>query len=397
VLDKEIEGITGLGVNIHTQKRLGENFTIDSLTKDGYKSVFLALGAQASTHIAIEGEDLDNVLSGIDFLAKVEKGTMTKLHGTVAVIGGGNTAIDAARTSLRMGADIVMIIYRRTIKEMPANQEEIVAAQHEGVDVKFLNNPNKYLGKDGKVSGVECIKMELGEPDDSGRRRPVPVKDSEFNVEVDYVIEAIGQKPDLSSVSTDENDPKALKLSRWKTLDVNEDTMETNIPGVFSAGDVVLGAATAVEAIGGGKKAANGIHHHITGQWIEDIKLPFVSKRDNFRELTPEDYIKEEKLPRHSRPEIEVKERITNFEEVELAFPEKDVLNEAVRCLECGCKVFFDCKLQQVATEYQADQKAFTGEFEEYEKDTRHPFIEFDMNKCILCSKCIRVCEEVVG
>ena len=281
--------------------------------------------------------------------------------------------------------------------DLSVTEEEIVAAQHEGIDIMFLNNPNKYIGKDGKVSGVECIKMELGEPDSSGRRRPVPVENSEFVVDVDYVIEAIGQKADLEGVPTNEDDPKALKLSRWKTLDVDEVTMETNIPGVFAAGDVVLGPATAVEAIGGGKKAAIGIHHLITGQWLESIKHPFISKRDNFRELTPKDYLKEEKSKRHSRPELNVKDRIKNFDEVELVFPEKDVLNEAMRCLECGCKVFFDCKLQQVATEYQADQKTFMGDFQEFEKDTRHPFIEFDMNKCILCSKCIRVCDEVAG
>ncbi len=397
ILDKEVEGITGLGVNINYNTRLGKDFTIDSLFSDGYKSVFLALGAQKSTHITIEGENLENVMAGIEFLEQVELGDMKALHGRVAVVGGGNTAIDAARTALRMGASEVKIVYRRTIKEMPANPEEIEAAQHEGIDIMFLNNPKRYIGKNGKVSGIECIKMELGEPDASGRRRPVPVEGSEFVMDVDYVIEAIGQKPDLSGLPVDGENGPVIKLTRWNTLDVDPVTMETNIPGVFAAGDVVLGPATAVEAIGGGKNAANAIHHYITGEWIRDIKPQFVSKRDNFRPLTAKDYLKFEKSERHSRPELEVSKRIHTFEEVELTFPEEDVLSEAARCLECGCKVFYDCKLQQAATEYQADQKAFIGEFQEYDKDTRHPFIEFDMNKCILCGKCVRICDEVVG
>ncbi|GAB4173331.1 MAG: hypothetical protein Kow00108_08140 [Calditrichia bacterium] len=398
VLDKEIEGITKLGVNIHYNKFLGKDFTIQDLFKQGYKSVFLALGAQKSTHIKTEGDDLDGVMAGIEFLAQVKAGDIKKLNGTVAVIGGGNTAVDAARTSLRLGAEKVVMVYRRTIKEMPANPEEIVAAQHEGIDIKFLTNPKRYLGENGKLKAIECIQMELGEPDESGRRRPVPVENSEFEIPVDYVIEAIGQKPDLMGLPISENgDKDGFKLTRWGTFATDPVTMMTNIPGVFAAGDVVLGPATAIEAIAGGRKVANGIHHFITGKWIEEIKTPFISKRDHFRTLTPKDYLKVDHKPRHKRPELDPKERIKTFDEVEKTFQEEDVIDEAIRCLECGCKVFFECDLQKYATEYQADQTAFIGEFSEHEVDNRHPFIEFDLNKCILCGRCVRVCDEVVG
>lgn len=399
ILDKEIEGIIKLGPKIHTGKALGKDFKLEDLFKEGYKAVFLALGAQKSTHISMEGEDLDGVLAGIEFLAQVKAGDVEKLSGTVAVIGGGNTAVDAARTALRLGAKKVYMVYRRTIKEMPANPEEIEAAQHEGIEILFLTNPKRYLGKNGKVTSIECIKMKLGEPDESGRRRPIPIEGSEFELPIDYVIEAIGQKPDLKGIPVNGNSEKnfTFKLTRWGTLETDPITMMTNIPGVFAAGDVVLGPATAIEAIAGGRKVANGIHHYITGKWIEEIKQPFISRRDNFRELTPKDYLKVDKKPRHKRPELNPEERIKSFDEVEKTFSENAVIEEAVRCLECGCKAFYDCDLQKYATEYQADQTAYIGDFQEHEKDTRHPFIEFDLNKCILCGRCVRVCEEVVG
>jgi formate dehydrogenase major subunit len=398
ILDKEIEGILNLGVNLYTNKALGKDFTLEDLFKDGYKAIFLALGAQKSTHIHIEGEDLDGVMAGIEFLAQVKAGDVKRLNGTVAVIGGGNTAVDAARTALRLGAKKVYMIYRRTIKEMPANPEEIEAAQHEGVEILFLSNPKRYLGNNGKLTGIECIKMKLGEPDESGRRRPVPVEGSDFEVAVDYVIEAIGQKPDFHGLPVQgDHNPKGFKVTRWGTLETDPLTYMTSVPGVFAAGDVVLGPATAIEAIAGGRKVANGIHHFITGKWIEDIKTPFVSRRDHFRTLTPKDYLKVDSKPRHKRPELDPKERIKSFEEVEGTFKEEDVLDEAIRCLECGCKAFFDCDLQKYATDYQADQTAFIGDFHEYEIDDRHPFIHFDLNKCILCGRCVRTCEEVVG
>lgn len=398
ILDKEIEGITRLGVTIHANQKLGQDFTLDDLFKKGYKAVFLALGAQKSTQTETEGNDLENVLAGIEFLAQVKSGDIRHMRGTVAVVGGGNTAVDAARTALRLGAKKVMMIYRRTIKEMPANPEEIEAARHEGIEILFLTNPKRYIGENGRLKEVECIRMELGEPDASGRRRPVPVEGSEFRIPVDYVIEAIGQKPDLYGLPISENGgTKGFKLTRWGTFATDPVTMMTNIPGVFAAGDVVLGPATAIEAIAGGRKAANGIHHFITGKWIEEIKPPFISRRDVFRKLTPQDYLNVESKPRHKRPELDPKERILTFDEVEKTFREEDVLDEAIRCLECGCKAFFECDLQKYATEYQADQKAFLGEFQEYEIDRRHPFIEFDLNKCILCGRCMRICDEVVG
>lgn len=397
ILDKEIEGITGLGVAVHTGKKLGRDITLDGLFEQGYSSVFLALGAQVSTPMDVPGRDLENVLAGIDFLAQVERGEAQSLTGTVAVIGGGSTAVDAARTSLRMGAERVVMVYRRTIKEMPAHGEEVKAAREEGIEMQFLTNPTEYQGENGKVSQIVCIKMELGEPDESGRRRPVPVAGSEFTVAADHVIEAVGQKPELSGLPAGQGNGDRLETGWGDTVKVDKQTMATSLPGVYAAGDVVLGPATVVEAIGGGRKAAGAILHYISGENANGPKEPFLSRRDNFRRLIPQDYSAVNKTSRHARPETELNARVKSFEEVELAFPEKDVLAEAGRCMECGCKVFFDCDLQRCATEYEADQRAYDGEFQEHTVDYRHPFIELNMNKCILCAKCVRICREVVG
>ncbi|MEJ2635966.1 MAG: FAD-dependent oxidoreductase [Calditrichia bacterium] len=234
VLDKEIEGVTGLGVEIHCNQAMGRDFTLDSLFDRGYKSVFLGLGAQASTSMRVENENAEGVLSGIDFLADIKLKKITALNGKVAVIGGGNTAMDAARSALRLGADEVSIVYRRTINEMPANKMEIDEAMEEGINFIFLTAPVKVmLDANGKATGIECLKMELGQPDASGRRRPEPVEGSNFVMDMDWIIAAIGQKPDLEFAGRDDK-LVDIKMSRWGTLEVKPHLMQTNIPGVDS-------------------------------------------------------------------------------------------------------------------------------------------------------------------
>ncbi len=397
ILDKEIEGITKLGVEIYCNKALGRDFTIDSLFDEGYEAIFLGLGAQASTSMRVENEDAEGVLAGIEFLEEVKLGKVKKLSGKVAVIGGGNTAMDAARTALRLGADEVSIVYRRTIKEMPANKIEIEEAQEEGVKFVFLTAPVKILtDENNRVRGMECVKMELGPPDASGRRRPIPIEGSNYEMEVDWVIAAIGQKPDLEYAGKD-GKLLEVKTTRWGTLEVRPEIMETNIPGVFAGGDVVLGPATAIEAIADGGKAAKAIHKYITGETLDLPKKPFISRKENLRAPQPEDFASVPKIPRVKMPVRDPKERAHSWEEVELGFSEEQVHQEALRCLECGCQAFYECDLQKHSTDYEADQTAFQGEFHDLPADTSHPFIQIELNKCILCGRCVRICDEVMG
>ena len=259
---------SSLGVTLKTNTRLGEDFTITSLKQDGYRAIFLGIGAWRSSLMRVQGEDAQGVLSGIEFLKDFGLHNPIDIWGRVAVVGGGNTAIDCARTALRLGVDEVRLLYRRTQKEMPANEMEIHEAKLEGVQMDFLVAPVRVVTKDGRLVGLECLRMELGEPDQSGRRSPKPIAGSEFVVECDFVISAIGQSAtvtDLLGGKVPDFLPAGatLNLTRWQTVQVNEKTFETSVEGVFSGGDVVTGAATAIEAIAAGRKAAYAMDTYI--------------------------------------------------------------------------------------------------------------------------------------
>lgn len=403
ILQKEVDNITELGVNIFYNKKLGENVSFKEI-KSTYDAVILTIGSQKGTLIGCEGDDAENVFSGIDFLKEMEmSGKRYSFKGKkVAVVGGGNTAMDCCRTSMRCGADKVYVIYRRTEKEMPANPIEIHESKLEGVEYLLLTNPTRVnKTKDDKVKSVTCLKMQLGEPDASGRRRPIPIEGSEFELDVDYVLAAIGQKTSVSfldDINTHLNSNGELKLNRWGDIDANKTTLQTGIPNVFAAGDGVTGPATLIEAIGQAKVASLSCHQYLTGQRIEPESEEFLSKRDNFKEQIPEEYAeKYEKQFREEMPTLDPKDRL-NFHEVELGYAGEEVAHhEAHRCLECGCSAYFTCDLKKHSTEYGAEQGRYKGEFKEYEVDFRHPFIEIDNNKCILCSRCVRVCRDVVG
>ncbi|GAB4330590.1 MAG: formate dehydrogenase subunit alpha [Bacteroidales bacterium] len=403
ILQKEIDNITELGVKIHYNKRLGENISFADL-KEKYDAVILTIGSQKGTRIGCEGDDAENVFPGIDFLKQMEMtGQRYDFKGkTVAVVGGGNTAMDCCRTSVRCGADKVYVIYRRTEREMPANPIEIHESKLEGVEYLFLTNPVR-INKDeeGKVKSVTCIRMELGEPDASGRRRPVPVPGSEYDLEVDVVLAAIGQKTDvnfLEDVNKNLNGNGELKINRWGDIEADPATLQTGIPNVFAAGDGVTGPATLIEAIGQARLASHSCNLYLSGQPVVPPKKEFLSKKDNFKPQTKEDYIgKFEHQLREEMPTLDPKDRY-NFKEVELGYDSEEVAkHEANRCMECGCTEYFTCDLKKHSTEYGAEQGRFKGTFKEYEVDFRHPYIEIDNNKCILCSRCIRICRDVVG
>ena len=398
ILDYEIDSILKLGVELKTNTAFGRDFTLEDLKRDGYEAIFIGIGAQKSMKMNIKGEEAKEVMAGIEFLEQVNGGKIKSISGRVAVVGGGNTAIDAARTSVRLGADEVIMIYRRTKKEMPAHHSEIEEAEREGVKIQILTNPVEYLlDENGKLRGVRCIKMKLGEPDSSGRRRPIPIEGSEFDMEVDWVFEAIGQKPDLDLFATSELGKK-LEFTPWKTIKADPDTMATNLEGIFAGGDALTGAATAIEAIAAGQKAAKSIHSYLTKGKIERLKKPFISMRENLNpDLSKEEFERFPKIPRNDMPMLPVEKRINSFDEVELGYTEDLAMAEVKRCLECGCQAFFNCELQKHCTEYEVEQGKFRGEYHAVLPDESHPFLRLDMNKCILCGRCVRICEEVVG
>jgi len=267
ILDWEIAGILEMGVEVKTSVSMGADFTIKSLTDDGFDAFFLGTGAWDTRSLGVEGEDLEGVLPGTHFLIDRGLEKETPIGDRVAIIGGGNTAIDAARTSWRLGAKEVTIIYRRSRKEMPANDIEIEEAGKEGVIFHYLAAPTRLMGKDGKLTHLEYLEMELGEPDESGRRRPVPKKGTETIIEVDNVINAIGQFPVTGFLKKD-----GVALSKRNTIEVtNPLTGETTKEGVFAGGDAVTGASIAVEAIGAGRRAARSIHLYLSG---EEISVP---------------------------------------------------------------------------------------------------------------------------
>ncbi|MBN2040790.1 MAG: FAD-dependent oxidoreductase [Spirochaetes bacterium] len=328
-LDWEINSILKVGVDVKTDKRMGRDFTISSLKEDGFEAVFLGTGAWDSRNLGIEGDDLKGVIPGTHFLIDRGLDKETPIGDKVVVVGGGNTALDAARTCWRLGAKEVTVIYRRSRKEMPANDIEVEEGEKEGVIFQFLSNPTKLMGENGVLKQLEYTEMELGEPDESGRRRPVPKKGSEKIMDVDNVIVAAGQFPETDFLQED-----GVKLTDWKTIEVlNEITGETNIPGVFAGGDVVTGASIAVAAIGAGRRAARSINIYLNG---EEVGLP-----DNI--ITPAcqlPVIKELRSvsdsPRTMMPELEVDQRKLNFKEVELGLTEEQARYEADRCLMCG-------------------------------------------------------------
>jgi formate dehydrogenase major subunit len=393
VLDKEINWITDLGVDVHVNKKLGKDFSIENLFHQGFKSVFIGLGAQVGKPMQVENEESEGVLSGVEFLKQVEMKTNPKLKGRVVVVGGGNTAIDAARTSLRLGVKEVILLYRRTRSEMPANMVEIEAAEHEGVKMEFLAAPVRVNVEDDRMKSVQCIRMELGEPDSSGRRRPVPKKGSEYDLDCDWIISAIGQEADLDGVESDGK----IKVTKWKTITAKEGTFDTDQPGVFAGGDVVTGPADAIDAIAAGRMAARAIDKFIKTGIVEPLVDRFESRRDNFHKLVKSDLPGIQESERHHAPERSVMERIITFDEVEFAYDDETAKAESLRCAECGCDVGLACALQDYCTEYGVDQTRFVGDFNKYKVDTRHPFIKIDSNKCIRCGRCVNTCSEILN
>lgn len=409
VLDKDIATVINTGIEVKTNTMLGRDITLEELRKE-YDAVFLAIGAWKGKKMGIEGEELEGVMQGIEFLRKVNMGEEVKLGERVIVVGGGNTAMDVARTALRLGAKVT-VVYRRSREEMPANPREVEEAEEEGVEFIFLANPVKIHGN-GKVEKVELIRMKLGEPDESGRRRPVPIEGSNFFLEADNVILAIGQYCDDSFL-----EELGIEAKHGKAV-VDEVTLQTSLEGVFAGGDLILGPSTVIESIATGRRAALMIDLYLKGKLekakevliepskhIDEIvrdedlyRILFDLKPYNhWKDVTEEDYEHVERKPRVKSRLKPVEERIKGFVEVEETLTEEEVLKEAERCMSCGCMEVFRCKLREYSTLYEAKQDRFKGETNRFEIDETHPNVVLDNNKCVLCGRCVNLTHEIAG
>lgn len=360
VLDIEIQHLVNLGLEIKTNTALGKDIAIDSLFNQGYKAVFLATGAPKCLNLNIEGENLDGILHSLDFLKDVNSGKRIKLGDKVAVIGGGNVAVDAARTAKRLGSSEVTIIYRRSEEEMPAHHREVEEAKLEGVNFLFLASPKRFVGKNGKVVSIECIRMSLGSPDETGRRRPIPIEGSEFTVPVDTVILAIGEAPDTSFL------PKQIEVTKGNTITVDPITLETKMPRVFAGGDAVTGPASVIEAIAAGKKAAVSIDRYLRGV---DLKAEREEKTSEKTWVTSEKSL--EKKPRQAVPCLDPPQRFGNFKEVEIGFSGETGIREAHRCFFCG-----PC-----------------AQCLEMEDLCESDDVIVDEDRCIACANCEKICQ----
>lgn len=361
VLAKEIEYLTDLGVEIVTNTTIGKDLTIKDLLRKGYEAVFLAIGAHKSRELGIEGENLKGVIHALHFLKEVNLGNKVKIGDKVAVIGGGNVAVDAARVAHRLGAKEVLILYRRSRAEMPAFPSEVKEAEEEGIKIHFLTSPKRILDKDGHVAGLECVKMGLGEPDETGRRRPIPIEGSEHTIEADTVILAIGESADTSHL------PKEIEITERNTIKADPVTLETSLPGVFAGGDAVHEPATVIEAIASGRRASVSIDRYLRG---EDLRA---DREEEIKKVTEVPKEGVEKKPRQNMPLLSPDQRAT-FNEIELGFTEEMAMNEANRCLSCGgCSECRECEKVCASKETILHQQK--GEF-----------LELDVGAIVACT-----------
>jgi len=346
VVQQAIEEVRQLGVEIVTGMPIGKDLNLENF-RTKYDAVYIAAGAHKAERLGIAGEDLQGVIHGVTFMRMVNLDKNPKIGSRVAVVGGGNTAMDSARSSFRLGAKEVFILYRRTREEMPVDPRELEEVEEEGIKVHYLTQPTRVLSKDGiRVSGVRCIRNRLGAPEKDGRRRPIPVEGTEFDIDIDLLIPAVSQSPDISFLPEE----IGLEISKWDRLSVDPETFETNVHGIFAGGDFVTGPRDVIRVIADGRKAALSIHKYLSGEVFEK-KLAYFT-------AIPEVQIDPnlEKIPRQRMETLPVRERGSMDREVELGFSGVVAVKEAVRCLQC------------------------------------HIFTIFDRTKCILCGGCVDIC-----
>ncbi len=385
VLDAEVRLIRSLGAEFRLGKRLGHDFSLDDLRRD-FGAVFLGIGAQGSRGLGCVGEDL--ATPALEFLANLAAGAAPTVGSDVIVVGGGNTAMDASRCAVRLGAKSVRVFYRRTRREMPCLMEEVEAAEAEGVKVEFLVAPVR-LDRKGEKLRLICQRMMLGALDESNRARSLPVPGTEFEVEATCVIAAIGQSVEAADLSAPQ-----LTLSKWG-IAADPKTLATNLPGVFAGGDAITGPDLAVRAVAAGKLAAASIDQYLTGKPVVGIPQLVNVMMGKLSEEELAAFLRGvEQAPRTPMPHLPMDKRRTTFEEVELGFSPEAAIRESRRCLGCGCGKAISCRLRQLATEYGVDPQRFVGERRRFARDTSHPDIIYEPGKCIICGACVKVAEQ---
>ena len=386
ILASEIEYFYKMGIDILCNKELGKDINLEELKKE-FDAVVLTIGCWKASSMRVDGEDLAE--DGIEYLKDVALNNYKYENpGKTIVVGGGSTAMDCCRVPLRLGSEEVSCFYRRTEKEMPAERIEVEEAMEEGVNFQYLTAPIK-LRKRGEKLVLTCLKMELGEPDASGRRRPVPVPDSEFDVEADTVISAIGQKTYA---------PEDVRTNKWGDIDVNQEELHLE-ENVFAAGDCVTGASTVVEATAGGRRAALSVVSYFNNEKYSENNVINVS-RGHWSHLKADDLVYLKELNKSSRIEphfIDINERRETFAEIFPTFSREEVMEEGKRCIECSCSAKSECKLKEHSETYGAEPDAIKGEKVMAGYDNRHPKIIHDRQKCIKCGICIKICSEVVN
>jgi NADPH-dependent glutamate synthase beta subunit-like oxidoreductase/formate hydrogenlyase subunit 6/NADH:ubiquinone oxidoreductase subunit I/ferredoxin len=416
VLEAEYESIDRLGGRVVCNRELGRDFTLDDLTNEGFDSVVVAIGCYDTNKLGIPNEDADGVIDGLEYLRTATLGLPYPGHQgkRVVVIGGGFTSMDCSRTSIRQGASEVTLVYRRDMKDMPA-ADEVHEAIEEGVTAIFQAGPTRIITDEatGKVTGVEFIRMQLGEPDASGRRRPEPAPGTEFTIPCDRVLLAIGQGPELDWLDTPGN--AGVRATKNRRLQADAVTFSTGRAAVFGTGDVRIGAATVVEAIAEGRRAAYAVDAYLKGMDLDAIRTrqTLAEPQPEFLSIVP--FTAEVKEPRYRMTPLTADERNDNYIEYELPYTREAAMAESTRCLQCTCEAIGFCDLRRLGIEYgttlttleprhhqgagyrSVTENRFTGLNHDYIRDDSHAFILREPSRCIDCGRCAQVCAEVVG
>ncbi len=415
VLEAEYESVTRLGARIVCDQGLGRDFSLDDLQNQGYDAVVVAIGCYNTNKLGVPGEDAEGVFDGLDYLRTATLGLEFPGHAgsRVVVIGGGFTSMDCTRTSIRQGAAEVTLVYRRDMKDMPA-ANEVHEAIEEGAQAIFQAGPVRVVTDDhDRMTGVEFIRMQPGEPDASGRRRPEPSPGTEFTIACDRVLLAIGQGPELDWLDTPGNE--GLATTRHRRLQADAVTFETGRPGVFGTGDVRVGAATVVQAIGEGRRSAYAADAYLKGLDLAGIKArqQLAEPQPEFLSIVP--FTAEVKEPRYRLKAMAAEVRNHSYLEYEIPYTPAEAIAESTRCLQCTCEAIGYCDLRRLGIEYgttlptlepqfhqgagyrSVTENRFTGTNHDYLRDDSHAFILREPSRCIDCGRCAQVCAEVVG
>ncbi len=393
-LAAEVATIIATGIDVRYNVDFGTDVTTEQLKKEGYDAIYIAIGAQGATAMRVSGENLERVYSGVKVLDNVASDDPPYLGNSCVVVGGGSTAIDAARSAKRLGVKDVYIMYRRTRHEMPAHEEEVDDMVEEGVELMELTAPLS-IESDGEKLKVTSLKMRLGDPDSSGRRSPVKIPGSEFSITCDSMVSAIGQAIDGDCL-------KGTKVEtyEWGTIKVNPKTFMTTEEGVFAGGDCAVdgNGRIAVEAIGMGRRAAEMMDLYVNGRKLKSAVNEFTVEIGSLAEIPAGFYKGTSNIDRTKMLKLKIADRLNPmFPEVEQGYCSSDAIGEASRCLNCGCAEQDICALRAFAFEYDANPKKWKGGHRDWSVDDTHKVIQYESGKCILCGACVRVCEEVKG